>query len=101
MQQCCDVLSRKLEAAFVISSASSHIIGVGLRSDCKWPRHLSSLVFLIDDGRSFVEFVVTLVARVKPMVRQRDINGHSPRRSKLTSHHINKERLIFYNSDAR
>ena len=66
MQQCCDVvLTRKLEAGFVISSASSHIIGVGLRSDCKWPRHLSSLVFLIDDGRSFVEFVVTLAARVK------------------------------------
>lgn len=68
MQKCCDVvLPRKLEAGFVISSASSHIIGVSLRlrSDCKWPRHLSSLVFLIDDGRSFVEFVVTLAARVK------------------------------------
>lgn len=34
-------------------------------SDCKLPRHLGSLVFLIDDGRSFVEFVVTLAAHVK------------------------------------
>lgn len=47
-----------------ISSESSHIIGVE-RSDCKLPRHLSSLAFLIDEGRSFVEFVVTLAAHVK------------------------------------
>lgn len=46
-----------------ISSESSHIIGVE-RGDCKLPRYLSSLAFLIDDGRSF-EIVVTLAALVK------------------------------------